>query len=292
MKRIILIILSIALLLPTLVFGEGMADTNWIVDKGYFGVGGLKLDRKMNRAELATVTIRMIGLESDVIEYKGKSSFADVNNFQDGWAIPYIHLAQENGLIAGKSRDKFNPSGNLTYVELLTVFMRVLGYEDGIDFIKYPDDHYKKALEIGLADLYIPARQEVLRETVLSTMVKTLNTNLKEKDYTLYDSIMDNSKAKPPVKDTPARIVTITNIKFNTIISGVFSGILSGSDNFTGYKVVLLSQNDSFYGETILGSSGAFSIASFDIGTLAKLGGYKYEVYNNDGSLILKAKLQ
>ncbi len=292
MRRIILIVLSIALLLPSFVYGEGMADREWIVDKKYFGVGGLNLDKKMNRAELATMTIRLIGLEDAANEYKGKSSFRDVDNFQGGWATPFVHLAKEKGLISGKSKDIFNPNGNVTYIELLTIFMRVLGYEDGIDFINYPDDYYKKALEIGLAHMYISPNEEVLRETVLSTMVKALNINLKGQDYTLFASINSVTDKEVSSKENPKEIITITNIKFNTIISGVFSGILKGSRDFTGYKVVLLSQDGAIYGDTVLGKDGIFSIDKFDVGALAKLKGYRYEVYNKEGDLILKGKLQ
>lgn len=287
MKRIILIVLSMVLLLPSVVFGEGMADSKWIVDKGYFGVGGQNLDRKMNRAELATVAIRIMGLESEALKYKGKSSFNDVNNFQKGWAIPYIDLAQKNGLIAGNSKDRFNPSGNLTYVELLTVFMRILGYEDGIDFIKYPDDNYKKALEIGLADMYIPGKEEVLRGTVLDTMVKTLNATMKDKDYSLFDSLTST-----PKKEVPNINITISDIKFNLLISGVFSGELKGTNDFTGYKIILLSNNGLVYESKILSKSGVFVFNNFDIGILAKLTGYKYEVYNKEGKLIIESKLQ
>lgn len=269
-----------------------MADREWIVDKKYFGVGGLNLDKKMNRAELATMTIRLIGLEDAANEYKGKSSFRDVDNFQGGWATPFVHLAKEKGLISGKSKDIFNPNGNVTYIELLTIFMRVLGYEDGIDFINYPDDYYKKALEIGLAHMYISPNEEVLRETVLSTMVKALNINLKGQDYTLFASINSVTDKEVSSKENPKEIITITNIKFNTIISGVFSGILKGSRDFTGYKVVLLSQDGAIYGDTVLGKDGIFSIDKFDVGALAKLKGYRYEVYNKEGDLILKGKLQ
>lgn len=287
MKRIVLIILSMALLLPTVVFGEGMADSKWIVDKGYFGVGGLKLDKKMNRAELATVTIRMMGLESEAMKYKGKSSFTDVDNFQGKWATPYIQLAMENGLVNGKSKDIFNPGGTLTYTELLTVFMRVLGYKDGVDFIKYPDDYYKKALEIGLADMYISGKEEVLRETVLDTMIKTLNTMIKDKDYSLFHSLTSEPKEEAPVVD-----ITIKDVKFNLLISGIFSGELKGTDDFTGYKVILLSNNGMIYESKVLGKSGAFVFDSFDIGILAKLTGYKYEVYNKEGKLLIESKLQ
>lgn len=287
MKRIILIILSLTLLLPSFVYGEGIADAKWIVDRGYFGIGGLELDKKINRAELATVTIRLMGMESDALNYKGKFLFKDIEGFQGGWATPYISLVKEKDIMSGKSKNMFNPSGNVTYVELLTVFMRVLGYEDGIDFINYPDDYYKKALEIGLGDMYISKDKEILREVVLNTMVKALNANIKDKDYTLFNSL--NSI---PKTDIPMAKITMENIKFNTVISGVFSGELKGKSNFTGYKVILLSKKGNIHGSEVLGRNGKFSIEGFDVGVLAKLNGFKYEVYDQEGNLILESQLQ
>lgn len=287
LKRIILIILSLALLLPSFVYGEGAADVDWVVHKGYFGVGGLDLDKKINRAGLATITVRLMSLEDDALSYKGKPLFKDVEKFQGGWAAPYTYIVKENGIMSGNSKDTFNPGGNVKYIEVLTVFMRILGYEDGVDFVKYPDDYYKKALEIGLGDMYISSNEEVLRETVLDTMVKALNLNIKNKDYTLY-----NSLSSKPKEEAPATKVTMTNVKFNTTIAGIFSGELKGSKDFTGYRVVLLSRDGGIHSNKILDKSGKFTIDGFDVSAFSKLKGYRYEVYNGQGVLILEAQLQ
>lgn len=285
MKRIILIILVLALLLPSFAFGEGLAKEKWVIDQKIFGVGGLNLDKNMNRAELATVTIRLMGLEKNAKIYKGKSGFTDVDNYQNGWATGYIALAKNNNLINGKSKDKFDPSGDLLYVELLTVFMRVLGYEDGIDFVNYPKDHYNKALEIGLADMYIPSDTVVLRDVVLSTIVRALNSYFKNGDHTLFELLDGLPKEEEHVGD-----ITVDNITFNTLVTGVFSGQLKGTKDFTGYRIVLLSGNGHVYEDQILGKNGVFSFNEFDIGILAKLNAYKYEVYNPKGELILDDK--
>lgn len=282
-----IIILSLALLLPSFAYGEVSKDIELVVNRGYLGAGGLNLDKKMNRAELATVNIRLMGIVSDATNYKGKPYFKDTPSFQGGWAVPYIALAKEHGLMTGNTKDTFNPSGNVSYVEMLTVFMRVLGYRDGIDFINYPDDYYKKALEIGLADMSILPEEEVLRETIALTMVKALNMNLKDKDYTLLENL-----DSVPNKDTKVVDITISDVVFNTTISGIFSAELKGSSDFTGYRVVLLSKNGSVYRERTLGKDGKVYIDRFDVGLLAKLEGYKYEVYNNKGALIIEAKLK
>lgn len=278
-----IIILSITLLLPHFAYGEVSKDIGLVVNRGYFGAGGLNLNQKMNRAELATVTIRLMDLVPEAESYKGKAYFKDTTRFQAGWSMPYAALAYEQGIMSGKTKDSFNPSGNVSYVEMLTVLMRILEYKDGIDFVKYPDDYYRKALEIGLADFTIPHNKEVLRETIALTMVKALNMNIKGKDYTLLESLDSVTK-----KETPTADITISDIIFNTTISGLFSGQLKGINSFTGYRIVLLSKNGTVYGEEILDRTGKFNIAKFDIGILAKLQGYKYELYDNKGSLILE----
>lgn len=292
MKKLLFIILIIVLLLPYAVFGEGAATVDWIVEKGYFGVGGLNLDTKINRASFATVTVRLMGLESEALNYRGRPAFKDIEDFQGGWASAYISVAKENGLMSGKTLDKFDPEGNITYMEMLAVFMRILGYEDGVDFVKYPEDYYKKALEIDLGDMYVPLDEEVNRGTVLDTMVKALNTPLKGQDHTLFHILNSKlDKENSSKSDVPTKIA-IDNLYFSTSIVGVFRGDLKGDKDFTGYRVVLLGNNGKVYGSASLSKDGKFSISNFDIGLMAKLIGYRYEVFNREGRLVLQGQLR
>lgn len=286
--------LCLVLLLPYASYGEEVVDRDWIIQKEYFGLGGLRLEDNMNRAELATSVVRLIGLEAKAKAYKGKSSFKDVDGFQGGWASSYVDISREEGIINGVSDKLFSPGGNVKYIELLTVFMRVLGYRDGIDFISYPQDHYKKALEIGLGNMYVDMNKEVNRQMVLDTMVKTLNMVPNKKDRPLYEILTSTSKDyKEKEKDKDKDIeISIGDIKFNTSIAGLFKGQLKGQNDFTGYKILLLSKSGAIYGSHMVNKAGDFSISGFDIGVLAKYGGYKYELYNGDGKLILQDDLK
>lgn len=274
------------LLLSSIVYGGEVVDKDWIVENGYFGQGGLRLEHKLNRAELATVVVRLLNLNSNS-KSKYKSSFKDIEGFQKGWAVPNITLVQENQLMAGVSQEAFNPSGNVTYTELVTVFMRVLGYEDGIDFSSYPNDYRNKALEIGLAEMYIGGNEEITRQVVLDTMVKTLNSYLKSSEISLYNSLHSKPKEEKLEKD-----VELKDLVFNTLISGVFKGELVGRNNFTGYKVILLTKGGAIYEQVTLGKSGVFSIDGFDISLLGQLSGYRYEIYDNEGLLIFEGNLK
>lgn len=289
MKKIVLFLLIFSLFIPSFVLAADRVDRKWIIENKYFGQGGLRLDEKISRAELATLVVRLMGLnvknfkDSDLI-------FKDIKYYQGGWAAEDISIAASRGLIRGVSMDRFNPSGDVTYNELLTVFMRVLGYRDGIDFSSYPDDYYNKALEIGLADLYISGEKVVSREIVLSSMEKALNTSLKSSDDTLYEML--SSESKIVSRDTSKDDIEIKDLVFNTLVSGTFKGNLVGRDDFTGYRVVLLSNNGSIYDNVILDAKGDFTISDFDIGLIGKLGGYKYEIYDNRGQLILEDSLK
>lgn len=289
LKKIVLWILVLCFLLPSFSYGSQVVDKDWIIENGYFGRGGLRLDEKITRAELAALVIRLMGFDAD--DYRNiQISFDDIENYQGGWAAKYISIAETEGLIRGVSKNKFNPSGKVSYNELLTVFMRVLGYKDGIDFSNYPDDYYNKALEIGISDMYVQGEKEITREVVLSTMEAALNTNLKMSETLLFESLTDDN-SKVIAKDNDEDAVEIENLVFNTKIASLFKGNLVGRSNFNGYRVVLLSRNGSIYDDEILDKNGKFSMTDFDIGLVGKLNGYKYEIYDNKGNLILESVL-
>lgn len=281
-------ILILSILLPSFAIAEEVPkEIETVVKRGYFGQGGLNLDKQMNRAEFATVSVRLMGLEDEAISYKGKTPFKDVQSFQGGWAVGYTAIAHREGIMEGVNKNYFKPKGTLSYVEMLTVFMRILGYEDGIDFEKYPEDYYKKALEIGLGDLYIDSNQKVSRKTVALTMEKALDLKMKYDDMTLLEKL-DKKEGKPKEESKKIKVKDIT---FNTSIFGTFSGKLEGRDDFRGYKVELLSKNNKVYSSTKVDKDGTFKIWSFDIGVVAKLGGYKYRVYDEKGYMTLEENL-
>lgn len=259
-----------------------------VVERGYFGQGGLNLNGEMNRAEFATVSVRLLGLENKANSYIGKGPFKDVEKFQGGWAIGYTAIAHSEGIMEGNSNTKFNPSGKISYIEMLTVFMRILGYEDGIDFIKYPDDYYKKALEIGLGDIDRNPSEKVTRGDVALYMEKLLDMKLKDNDITLIAKLDDMPQI---IKNEENENISMEKLSFSTTMIGLFSGNLKGRNDFTGYKVELLSLNGKVYDSTFASKNGEFKILNFDIGVMAKIEGYKYRVYDENGKVVLEGNL-
>lgn len=300
MKKVCSIVLSLLLLLPNLTLANGV-------------IGPENPNKNISRAEMATVSVRLLGLEALMDDYDKKGNFKDVK----GWALPYVNLVSVKEVMMGSSKDTFNPNGKLTYVEVLTVLMRILGYEDDIDFKKYPTDYYNKALEIGLADLYIKDKEIITRSIASNTIDRALELNMKHSDLKLKDNLKTPRKVLPkeviteevvpkeeipkkevpnveiPKKDTSiAEKISISNVRFNHSVVGLFSGQLKGSSDFTGYKVEILSKAGQVYKTTHLEKAGHFSLTGFDVDLVTKLSGYMYKVYDARGNIILSSDLQ
>lgn len=293
MRKIILIVLCFLLLSTPSVLADkpSSSEISRVLNRGYMGQGSLDLERYLNRAELATIATRLLDLEEEVDSFKGSSPFEDVKSFQGGWADPYVAAAYEKGMVEGTGPTSFNPSRHVSYVDMLAVFMRILGYEDGMDFVDYPDDYYVKAVEIGLGDLYKDMNHKVTRGEVALAIERLLDIPLKGEDMTLLEKL-DGS----PKKSKEERI-RITKIKFNTSITGMFTGQLKGRDDFSDYKVQLVSEENKYgkyqiYDEASPDKDGIFKIWNFDISLSAKLKGYEYRVYDSKGKLVLEGSLE
>lgn len=280
------------LVVPTIVGAAKPAPNNIkrVVDNGYLGQGGLYLDRNINRAELATVVVRLLDLENEATNFKGSMPFKDVKRFQNGWATSYIGLAYREATIQGTSSTTFNPQGAVSYVDMLTIFMRVLGYEDGMDFKNYPNGYYTKAVEIGLGNVYMDMNKKVTRGDVALTMEKLLDLPIKNSETTLTESLNKKSKPEKPEK------VQIRNLDFSTTITGLFKGRLIGKDDFSDYKVELLSRENNskeskVYKKVSLDKNGVFEIYGFDISWIARFKEYKYKIYDEKDNLILEGNL-
>lgn len=114
--------------------------------KGYED-GTLGLNRNITRAEFAALTVRLIGMEELHEGNKGKTAFKDVP--ADFWGSGYINIAVGQGLFKGYEDQTFRPQGNITYAEVITVLVRLLGYEKEVAGT-WPQGHIDKATELKI----------------------------------------------------------------------------------------------------------------------------------------------
>lgn len=264
-------------------------DIRRVVENEYFGRGGLNLENYATRAEFATIAVRFTGIKDEEVKAaNGRGPFSDTDSFQGGWAVPHIAMAYNKGLMLGVNDNQFNPGGQVTYIQLLVVMMRLLGYRDGVDFISFPIDHYGKAVEIGLADKSMDINARVTRGLMAKTMERTLDMKMNNQPYTLADylGVIDSRAPKPKI--------SVTDSYFSTSVIGIFRGQLTGANYFKDYSIEFLSKGSKsarILKKSIVDSDGKFEVSGFDISLISQLSGYKYRLYDGRGDLILEKDL-
>lgn len=144
--------------------------------KGYTN-GDLGLDKKINRAEFATIVIRMMGYEKKPFTVSSKVSFKDLPKTH--WAYSAIRMAASLGYIKGYSNKTFKPSNNITYAEAITIMVRVLGYGSGLSGT-WPDNYISKAKTLGiLKNLDVKPNEPITRGDISIIVANSLNVEIK-----------------------------------------------------------------------------------------------------------------
>ncbi|HYF95816.1 MAG TPA: S-layer homology domain-containing protein [Symbiobacteriaceae bacterium] len=88
--------------------------------------GALHLDRRLTRAEAATIYVRAIGAEAQAAKLAHLVPFSDAVGH---WAAGEITLANTLGLMRGDGNGTFRPDSDITYAEVLTVMLRLVDRE-------------------------------------------------------------------------------------------------------------------------------------------------------------------
>lgn len=144
--------------------------------KGYED-GTLGLERNITRAEFAALTVRLIGMEELHESRKGATAFRDVRG--DFWGSGYINIAVGEGLFKGYDDRTFRPQGNITYAEVITVLVRLLGYETEVSGA-WPLGHINKAAELKInTDVSYAPSHIVNRGDIALMIYRALNVELK-----------------------------------------------------------------------------------------------------------------
>lgn len=111
--------------------------------------GSFKTEAAITRAEFAAIVVRLKGLENMVDSAKGASKFWDVG--ASHWASGYVNLAVANGIISGYPDGSFKPEANVTYAEMASMLVRLLGYGPQLTG-SWPTNVIGKSAQLGLLD--------------------------------------------------------------------------------------------------------------------------------------------
>lgn len=104
----------------------------------------------LTRAQFCKLAVLAEGHGSQAAGSAYRSLFSDVSG--TSWALAYINLAHEEGLVAGKGDGTFGPDEAVTLSQAVTVCLRLLGYADGDIGPFWPEDYLSRAAKLGLLE--------------------------------------------------------------------------------------------------------------------------------------------
>ena len=148
--------------------GFGVADGT--------GGGSFAPDEPLTRAQACKLVVGISGLSAQVNTYARKTLFSDVS--PSVWYNGYVNLAYANGLINGYGDGTFGPDDPITYGQLATVALRLLGYTSAEIGSVWPLDYTAFADELGLCgSLTLRAEQTLTRGQAAIVLSNTLREN-------------------------------------------------------------------------------------------------------------------
>ena len=123
---------------------EGMGVVSGTSDSTFNPSGSL------SRAQLCAMLVNAAGLSSQVSTYARKTLFSDVS--ASAWYNGYVNLAYSQGLVSGNGDGTFGPNEAVTYGEMATSLLRLLGYTSEEVGAVWPLDYTTFCDELGLSD--------------------------------------------------------------------------------------------------------------------------------------------
>ena len=165
------------------------------------GVGGGSFapGKALTRAQFCKLAVTAMGV-TDVSPYASYTIFPDVKHSH--WAAPYINAAvrhpelKEKSIIRGYADGSFGPDKIVSYGEVCTMLLRMLGYKEEDVGPFWPADYIAQAQAIGLTDgvTIADARAAVKRGDAAVLLLNALNTDKKgEEGGTLLDKVASST---------------------------------------------------------------------------------------------------
>ena len=193
MKKVLLIIMMIALIVSTSVFAKGFSDVDETMENyeeaisylsekeiisGYPD-GSFKPMNSITRAEVIKIIVTSFNIEFK--EGTNKSyAFDDITG---KWFEDYVKIGASNDIIKGYEDGTFRPNNNVTYAELSAMVCRLLklNVDEGDD---WADAYMNAAKSINLFDNIITndivGKNKASRMNVAMILYNALNYNPKE----------------------------------------------------------------------------------------------------------------
>lgn len=199
MKKTIILIILLVLIIPSVSMGQDNLRIQYLIDRGLVSgdadTGDLRLMETINRAEVAKMVVMSQGKEEIARSLKIlQSPFIDMDS--NNWANGYVNVAAVEGIIDGYPEKTFIPDNDITYAEVITIMVRILGGLEELDDenVSWEIPYIKKAMEIGILDdiEIIDVKEKAIREKVFEIVYNTIKVE-EGRNYESYKGMVVRS---------------------------------------------------------------------------------------------------
>lgn len=140
--------------------------------------GGYHPDEAITRAEFAKMAVIAAGLGDAAEDLTGVSpAFSDVKVSE--WYTGWINMAASQGYVIGYTNGTYGPNNDISYAEVTTVLMRLLGYSDNLTG-PWPINYINQATKLDILDDVqgFSANAAATRENVAIMLSATLDQDM------------------------------------------------------------------------------------------------------------------
>lgn len=186
---------------------------------GGTGNGQFSPNQTLTRAEACKLIVLMMGLGNKVSSYAKKTVYSDVRAGM--WYTGYVNLASAQGIVNGYGNGLFGPDDIISYGQLATMIIRMLGYSTSDIGSLWPINYTDFAEEIELSDDLGLNPYEGLTRSSAAILC--------------YRAIGANTKNGKPYYNSLSGISASNGLLYNS--SGDVVGFVASNDNYADVTI-------------------------------------------------------
>ncbi len=158
----------------------------------------------LTRAQFCAFAVRAMGLDEHAEANGRKMLFSDVR--PGAWYTGYVNLAYTKGAVNGYGDGRFGPNDGVTYAQVVTILLRMLGYTQSTIGNLWPDDYIAFAESIDLdEDVSLSAHSPVTRGDAAVLLCNMLREEIAGTPYRFYEKMANVASVQEAiVLDTDA----------------------------------------------------------------------------------------
>lgn len=158
---------TLAIEAPQWVLEEYKRELLFAVDRGLIvpSEDNFNADASADRAWVAQLLVRMVGKNNEVAAMRAvDTGFTDQSSIPE-WALPYVKVAVDSGIINGYSDGSFAPNNRVSRAELVTMLTRTDSMIEALADLIF----FGTILEIGEDYLVVSMNERIVKSTILDT---------------------------------------------------------------------------------------------------------------------------